>query len=377
MATGQATPVVHVSTQVFRSPAGYVQGRETIEELGEHVAPIASHATVLADAFVIDLLGDQVRESLEAADVTVSVDEFGGECTESEIERVAAAHDDHGGDALVALGGGKAIDTARAAREHTGGTMVSVPTIASTDAPTSSVAVIYTEAGEFVEFHVYERHPDLVLVDTAVIANAPTRFLRGGIGDALATWFEADAAARSGADTIFGARPTRTALSIAELAYTTLREHARPAVEAVEEDAVTASVEAVVEANTLLSGLGFESGGLAAAHAVHNGLTQLEATHEATHGEKVAVGTLTQLVLEGRSDDVLLDVAGFVHEVGLPVTLSEIGLDDPSRDELAVAAEAACAPDETIHNEPFPVEADDVLDALIGADALGRRVSRD
>ena len=41
----------------------------------------------------------------------------------------------------------------------------------------------------------------------------------------------------------------------------------------VEVDALTPALERVVEANTLLSGLGFESGGLCIAHAVHNGLT--------------------------------------------------------------------------------------------------------
>nr|WP_246084499.1 iron-containing alcohol dehydrogenase [Salinadaptatus halalkaliphilus] len=174
---------------------------------------------------------------------------------------------------------------------------------------------------------------------------------------------------------MFGTRSTRTAQQIARLAYTTLREHGRSAVDAVEHDAVTESVEAVVEANTLLSGLGFESGGLAAAHAIHNGLTQLEATHDATHGEKVTIGTTAQLVLEGHDDAFVEDVAGFATTVGLPTTLAEIGLDEPSTDDLEVVAEAACAETETIHNEPFPVGPEGVRDALVGADAIGRRLS--
>ncbi len=363
-----------MTTRVFRSPGAYVQGRNVIDDLGEHAESLGDTALVLGDEFVLDLVGDRVRESLETAGFDVALEEFRGECSEREIERVVDVHTDHGADVIVGVGGGKAIDTARAARERTDGALVSLPTIASTDAPTSSVAVIYTEQGEFVEFHVYERHPELVLIDTAIVASAPTRLFRGGIGDALATWFEADAAYRSGATTLFGTRSTRTAQEIAKLAYTTLREHGRPAVEAVERDAVTESVEAVVEANTLLSGLGFESGGLAAAHAIHNGLTQLEDTHDATHGEKVTIGTLSQLVLEGREGDFIEDVAGFAASVGLPTTLAEIGLDEPAREDLAVVAEAACAPEETIHNEPFEVTPDDVRDALIAADAIGRRV---
>jgi glycerol dehydrogenase len=145
-------------------------------------------------------------------------------------------------------------------------------------------------------------------------------------------------------------------------------------VDAVEEGAVTESVAAVAEANTLLSGLGFESGGLAAAHSVHNGLTQLEATHDATHGEKVNVGTVTQLVLEGRADGFVEDYVRFSLALDLPVTLADIGLDDPTTEQLETVAEAACDPEETIHNEPFEVTPPMVRDALRTADAIGRRV---
>ncbi|MFC6719027.1 glycerol dehydrogenase [Natrialbaceae archaeon GCM10025810] len=365
-----------MTTRVFRSPGAYVQGRNVLDDIGDHAKSLGDTALVLGDEVVLDIVGERIEASLEAAGFDVDRVLFDGECSEREIDRVVDRHTDHDADLIVGAGGGKAIDTARATRERTDGALVSLPTVASTDAPTSSVAVIYTEGGEFVEFHVYERHPDLVLIDTDVVTNAPTRLFRSGIGDALATWFEADAVFQSGATTLFEARSTRTARQIANLAYTTLREHGRSAVDAVERDAVTESVEAVVEANTLLSGLGFESGGLAAAHAIHNGLTQLEVTHDATHGEKVTIGTIAQLVLEGREDAFVEDVVEFAASVGLPTTLAEIGLEEPSHEDLAVVAEAACAEDETIHNEPFAVTPDDVRDALIGADAIGRRLDR-
>lgn len=361
-------------TRLFKSPTAYVQGRGVLDELGDHAEPLGESVLLLGDDLVLDLVGDRVRSSLENAGLEVTLEEFRGEASEAEIGRVADVYADSDADVIVGAGGGKAIDTARAVRERTGGALVSLPTIASTDAPTSSVAVIYTEDGEFVEFHAYDDHPDLVMIDTEIVAEAPTRLFRAGIGDALATWFEANAAHRAGAATIFGTRSTRAAQEIANLAYTTLREHGVSAVGAVEEDAVTESVEAVVETNTLLSGLGFESGGLAAAHAVHNGLTQLEATHDALHGEKVAVGTLAQLVLEGRDDAVIEDVASFTAAVGLPVTLAEIGLAEPSREDLEAVAEAACAEEETIHNLPREVTPDDVRDALVSVDAIGRRV---
>ena len=132
-----------------------------------------------------------------------------------------------------------------------------------------------------------------------------------------------------------------------------------------------------MEANTLLSGLGFESSGLAAAHAIHNGLTTAKATHDYLHGEKVAFGLLAQLVLEGQARSVLHRVLGFATEVGLPITLAEIGLTELPKEDLQKIAVRATADGETIHNEPFEVEPDMVADAIMAADAMGRAWKKD
>lgn len=358
----------------FVSPPTYVQGRGVLDELGDHVAPLGETALLLADEVVLGIVEDRAAASLEAAGVDVAVEEFRGEASAAEIDRIADVARDEGADVVIGAGGGKALDTGKAVREAVGGAAVSLPTVASTDAPTSALSVVYTEAGEFEEYRFFDDHPDLVLVDTAVVAAGPTRLFRSGVADALATWFEADAVATSGSENVVGGGPTDAALALAHLAYETLRARAVSAVAAVEADAVTENVESVVEANTLLSGLGFESGGLAAAHSIHNGLTQLEETHDATHGEKVNVGTISQLVLEGREDAFVEDIVEFSIEVGLPVTLEEIGLAEPTDEQLRTVAEAACDEAETIHNEPFAVSPSMVADAIETADAIGRRV---
>ncbi len=358
---------------VFRSPNGYVQGRGVAADLGMHAGDLGETALLLADDVVMDLVVDPVVESLEANDVAVETEVFGGECSATEIQRVTDIAAEYDADVIVGAGGGKALDTAKAVREDLGVAMVSMPTVASTDAPTSSLSVVYSEDGEFEEYRFHARNPELVLVDTELVAAAPSRLFASGIGDALATWFEVDATVRSDGTNIFGEHPTVASKAIARRCYDTLRAHGVSALGSVDHDAVTESVEAVTEANTLLSGLGFESGGLAAAHAVHNGLTQLEATHGATHGEKVAFGTIVQLVLEGRNDAYIQDVVYFADSVDLPVTLDGIGVTRLSEEELDVVAEAACAPDETIHNEPFEVTPAMVRDAIIGADALAHR----
>ena len=164
-----------------------------------------------------------------------------------------------------------------------------------------------------------------------------------------------------------------TAFSLAELCFNTLMEYGEQAVIACTAQAVTPALERIIEANTLLSGLGFESGGLAAAHAIHNGLTVLPGTHQYFHGEKVAIGTLTSLILTDKPAATIERVFSFCERIGLPTTLAEIGLAGVTDAALQQVAEAACAEGETIHNEPIPVTSAMVVAALKAADAYGRK----
>jgi glycerol dehydrogenase len=359
---------------VFAAPSRYVQGRGAISTLGAEITRLKSSTPLV-------LIDPAVREAAEPALIAVSnaiVVEFGGECSPGEIDRVAAVAREHHADAVVGIGGGKAMDTAKAVAHPAELPLAIVPTIASTDAPTSALSVVYDDHGAFLEYRFWSSNPDLVLVDTEIIAGAPVRFLVAGIGDGLSTYFEADASSMTRAPAMAGGRPLQAALTLARLCYDTLLQDGVPARHAAERKVVTPALERVVEANTLLSGLGFESGGLAAAHSIHNGLTVLHETHDFWHGEKVAFGVVSMLVLEGRPTAVLDELVDFCLDVGLPVTLGDIGV-DPDTADLTAVAEAACAEGETIHNLPFTVDPAMVVAAMLAADAYGheRRTLRE
>lgn len=361
-----------MTQKIMISPGRYVQGPGAIRQLGQQVKNLGKRAFVIGDRIALPLVRDDVQQSLQEHHIDFQVEEFGGECSMPEINRLKSLGEESRAQIIIGIGGGKTLDTAKAVAYYLELPVVVVPTIASTDAPCSALSVIYTPEGVVEKYLVYAKNPDLVLVDTGIVAKAPVRLLVAGMGDALATWFEADASVKGQGQNMPGGAPTQAALALARLCYELLIEHGYRAMLAVEKGVVTEDVEKVVEACTLLSGLGFESGGLAAAHAIHNGFTVLPETHECYHGEKVAFGTLVQMVLENRSNEELYEVLEFCVSVGLPVTLEEIGIIQVTSEKIKKVAEMACAPEETIHNMPFPVTPDMVAQAILAADALGQ-----
>ncbi len=356
--------------RVFISPSKYLQGAGELDHLGEYTKVYGSKALTVISAGGLSRFGERVSASFDAAGVECVYDNFNGECSQPEIDRLVGIVKDCGADVVVGLGGGKIFDTAKAVAAAVDLPVVIVPTIAATDAPCSALSVIYTEDGQFKEYQFFKQNPNLVLMDTDVIAKSPVRLTVSGMGDALATYFEARACTRSDAGTCAGGKVTGAAMALARLCYDTLMSDGVKAKLALEAGACTESVEKVIEANTLLSGLGFESAGLAGAHAIHNGMTAMEETHDYYHGEKVAFGTLTQLVLENA--DELYEVLDFCVEVGLPVTFAQLGVEDASYERVLEVAKLACSEADTLHNMPFEVAPEKVAAAMLAADAYGR-----
>ncbi|MDG2053111.1 MAG: glycerol dehydrogenase [Phycisphaerales bacterium] len=357
---------------IFCSPSRYTQGAGVTEILGMEMQLLGLEGPVLivAGRSAASHLMDIWKASLAQADYPYLIHHFGGECTDSEISSVIAKGQEFGARTVVGSGGGKVIDTARAAAADLAAHVVSCPSIASSDAPCSALSVLYKADGSYDRYRIYGRNPDLVLVDTKLIAQSPRRHLVAGMGDALATWFEAEACEKAGALNARGGTALKTAISMARLCFDTLMKHGRSACVSIEKNEVSKALEHVVEANTLLSGLGFESGGLAAAHAIHNGLTKVPQTHSFMHGEKVAFGTISQLVMQQADDSLLQEVTRFCKDVGLPTTFAELGLREISNEDLKAIARGAVAPDETIHNMPFSVSEKMVIDSMKAASAL-------
>ena len=358
--------------KILISPSKYLQGAGEMKNLGTYAAKSGKKALVLISKGGYKRIGKTIEESFAESTCEVVFDYFNGECCNSEIDRLVKIVKDEQCDLTIGIGGGKIFDTAKAVAYYAGTPVFICPTIASTDAPCSALSVIYTEEGVFEKYLFLPANPNLVLMDTDIITKSPVRLTVAGMGDAMATWFEARACRASGRNNQVNAKPTCAATGLAKMCWEILKADGLNAKRAVEVGVVTPALENIVEINTYLSGVGFESGGLAAAHGIQKGFTVIRELHEALHGEKVAFCTLTQLVLENAPATEINEVLKFCLEIGLPICFADLGYERVEAEAIRYAAEKACVPESTIHNLPFEVTPDMITDALIAADALGR-----
>lgn len=306
-------------------PGLYLQGPGALDRLAEVVSPRGQRAFVVIDPVAAERIGEVVEAQLSGADCSASVAVFGGECTAAEIERLVAHYTRDGAEVILGIGGGKAIDAAKGVQIATGRPLIVVPTIASTDAPTSRLCVVYTADHAPSEVRKMTTNPAVVLVDTNVLAQAPARFFAAGIGDALSKKFEATQCSDAGGLNFHGFSPPALALHLAEHCFATILANGEAALAAVRAQCPDESFERTIEATILMSGLAFESGGLSVPHSLTRGLATVEEVSGALHGEQVAFGLIVHLLLEGGNSEHLDRLVPLYRALDLPLSLSDMG----------------------------------------------------
>jgi len=353
-------------------PGRYLQGPGAIGALPHIVRELGGHsAIVVSDDFVEQAVGTRVRNQLQADGLASRRLRFPGECTRATIDALASQAADARGAVVVGLGGGKTIDTAKGVARAVDARLVIMPTIASNDSATSSLIVLYDDSHRVIAAESLPRNPDVVLVDTAEIVRAPVRYFRAGIGDALSKTFEARQCRESGGLNFFGGRPPEAAGLMADRCYAAISDCGAAAVQAVMRQECTGEVETVTEATVLLSGLGFESGGLSLSHALIRGLSGVPGLARALHGEMVTFGTLVQLVLEERSAAQIQAHLALLERMGMSATLAALGQATLNAQELLTIAELTLAAPYT-RNFVRALDAPSITRAVLDADRLGR-----
>lgn len=359
-------------------PGRYIQGPDALGELPSILAELDSHrAVLLSDATVRRAIGPSVDVALDAHSQALGSSatwlDFPGECSAPVIADLAEQA--AGSDVVIALGGGKTIDTGKGIARRTGARLVIVPTIASNDSPTSRLIVLYDSEHRVAGVELLRRNPDVVLVDTQVIAQAPARFFSAGMGDALSKTFEARQCHLNDGLNFYGTRSLATARLLADRCYEVICEYGEAALlQVTDRHRPDAAVERVVEATVLLSGIGFESGGLSLAHALTRGFSAHPAMGRFLHGEAVAFGTLVQLAAEGRPEAELGAHAALARRLRLPVSFACFGIARITAAEIEDIARITCTAPYLARFTP-PIDALAIRVALETADRAGREVS--
>jgi len=339
----------------------YVQGRGAIALLGENVRKLGKRAYIIGGSTALSITEERIRASLDASGVDIAaIDNEVKDCTYATIDELVDKGKRTEPDFVIGVGGGRAVDTAKAVAWKLGVPAVSVGTQCATNADGSAEFVVYTDDHKFLDAVILPDNPAVVIVDTDVIASAPVKYLIWGMGDALTAKFEAEAHAeamrRKNAMV-----PTNTALALANATFESLMRYGFEAVEALKRGEHTDAVDEVIEAVKLSSAIAFENTGCALAHALHNGLTQT-GKMKAEHGEIVAYGTIVQATYEGRPEDEIRAIIEWCDGVGLPTKLAAIC--DHDGEALRRAVEYACGEDANAESMPEKPDPTKVLKAI-------------
>ena len=316
-----------------------------------------------------------VRESLAAVGVELIEATHRGPCSADAVARLRARADEAGADGLVAVGGGRVLDAAKAAADDLGRPFAAIAASPATCAAVTPLSVMYDAGGRYRSTRATRQAPDLAVLDPGLLARAPDRLLVAGILDALAKVHEVRRTTRGAARHAAGAR---AALALCDDLENLLAEHAAAAVAAGPSSAdVRALVaEACVLTPGLIGGVAGEAAKLAAAHPIHNALTALPGSHASLHGELVGFGILVQLELEGRGDAAVRAEAARFARLGVACHLAALGCGEASGAAgRAVALETVTT---TAMRSAFPdVTADDLFDAMQRVDAEAGRAWTD
>ena len=357
--------------QIFGSCGRYVQGYGELANLKKYIEWMGSKFLVVASKNRLHDLQEQIIRAMGGPEAVVFA-QFGGECTWDEINKLKELVQPgiHG---IIGIGGGAVADTVNGVANFCNIPVIIVPTAASCDAFTSCSTLIYSEddPNQF-EVHRFPKSPELVLVDTEIIVNAPVRLLVAGMGDALSTYIGAQVCHEHYRNSHFKGYSTLTGYEIAKLSYTTLLKYGKQAKFAAEKKVITDALNKIIEVNILMSGLGFENNGSASDHCFYFGTQALTNREQyAYHGEGVAFSSCCQLVMQGSENEHLHEVFQFCLDVGLPITLDDMHLPDLTGDEFDTMVKSVLEKP-FIKSHPFEVTYEKVLGAYKTTDAIGQ-----
>ncbi len=353
-------------TTLFVAPTQVIKGFGSLFQAGEAIANLGKRPLVVGGKQTLAVVHPLLQTMSQEYKLTIAQACYNPDCSETSLESLREAISQQEADLVIGVGGGKALDTAKLLAHQCNLPVVTIPTSAATCAAWTALSNVYSNQGAFQYDVALSRCPDLLVLDYELLENAPQRTLIAGIGDAIAKWYEASVSSGSDPATL-----VIGAVQQARVLRDILFQKSSAAIKNPGSQEWCEVVDASVLLAGVIGGLGGARCRTVAAHAVHNGLTQIPSAHNALHGEKVAYGILVQLRLEEMVQGNQLAAAArgqllaFYEEIGLPKTLADLGLTEVSLAQLHHGAVVACSPNSDIHRLPFSVLPEQLLAAMV------------
>ena len=348
------------------APAAVLRGEGSWAEALPKIQALCSKPLVLGRSRSTFELRRQLSADLAATGLTPTTAQLQFDCCEQDLARLNLEAD--GCDAVIAAGGGKVLDAGKLLAHRLSLPCITVPLSAATCAGWTALSNIYSPEGAFEGDVSLNRCPDLLVFDHGLVRQAPPRTLASGVADALAKWYEASVSSADSRDGL-----VQQAVQMARVLRDQLLIDSPMAMQDINSAAWVRTAEACALTAGVMGGLGGARCRTVAAHAVHNGLTQLPACHNAMHGEKVGFGILVQLRLEERMGGNRLaaqahrQLLPLLRQLGLPVCLDDLGLTQATLSDLQQVCSFACREGSDLHHLPFSVTPGALLEALVGA----------
>ena len=350
----------------FISPSKVIRGESAWKEGQELIPSICKKPLLIGRSKSTSKIRNILVKDLENINIRSISRELKKDCCEEDLNNLYKQAKKNSCDGVIASGGGKVLDAGKLLGHRLGLPVITIPLSAATCAGWTALSNIYSPEGAFINDVRLDSCPNLLIFDYEFIRQAPSRTLASGIADALAKWYEASATSSASSDGL-----AQQAVQMARVLRDQLFIDGYKAFEDNKSDEWIRVAEACALTAGLIGGIGGTKCRTAAAHAIHNGLTQLEFEEKPLHGELVGFGILIQLHLEELKSKKLLasqsriQVSDFLRQFKLPIDIESIKLKQSGIETLREACDFATRSDSDIHNLPFKVDTNELLNSIL------------
>lgn len=356
----------------IKTPSLYINEIDAIDRIGIIIKNEVNHPLIVWSKSAKRVTQDKIATSLEAEKISYAEVLFEGFPTIKKAEQYAKKALEEKCDAIIAVGGGKVMDVSKAAGNKAKIKIITVPTIAATCASWAAVSIIYTEEGDFEQFVPNKKTADIIIADTKIIAQAPVRYIRAGIVDTLAKWYET--AASEGENNEFS---NSIAVLNSKVALDFLLKNSTKIIQNIENGIIDDYVKKTIDAIIYIAGnVGSYVGDRAFsgfAHPFYHAARRIPETRNILHGELVAVGLLIQAVLEERNETQIKEIIRQFGGIGEAFTLEESGLGANTREKLEIVANRIIEE----FGSSSVLKKQDIADSIISAAILADRYVRE